>query len=354
MKKIIKIYGMHPFCKDVPSLLKYLKIESLNDLFDFQWSPTGPDYLIATEHIIYNPKYLKEFQRLNTKAKILIYMAGEAVSPDFNVFDYATGFDGNLVNGDRFVQIPPPFSFFDGFLRRDENEISTKEEAMAALKEKKGFCNFLYSNWNAHPRRDELFHLLSSYKRVDSLGKHMNNVGKLGTGFVGHALDCIDIKSPYKFSIASENATFLGYTSEKIITSLEAHTVPIYWGDPEIARNINPKCFINSNGLSDEQVLERVKEVDNNDTLWAEMVAQPWRTEEQKELHKERMIHYVSFFRHIFEQDITDAVRRPIGTWPEQAQYFFMNSNIKKISYYSRGINKMSKCLSLLKYRLKK
>ena len=44
------------------------------------------------------------------------------------------------------------------------------------------------------------------------------------------------MKKPYKFSIAFENAWYPGYTSEKIVTSMLAGTIPIYWGNPDISR----------------------------------------------------------------------------------------------------------------------
>lgn len=324
--KTVKIYCLHPFCKDVESTLRYMRLESLK--FNFEWSPTRPDYLIASEHVYTNKAIYKEFKKLFPLAGVVIFYAAEAMSPDFNLFDYAIGFDGNLKNGDRFVQLPPPYIMFRGFLPQQFNEISTDEEALNLLSEKKRFCNFLYSNWMAHPNRDKLFYILSSYKRVDSLGKHLNNVGTKGTGFVGHALDCIKLKSPYKFSIACENATYLGYTSEKLLTSLAAHTVPIYWGDPEIVRNINPDCFINCNGFDSlEEVIDVVKEIDEDDERWAHMVAAPWRTQEQIVYHEKRYSDYISFFENIFTQDVNYARRIPDGTFPRRARDFFRHAN---------------------------
>lgn len=53
------------------------------------------------------------------------------------------------------------------------------------------------------------------------------------------------MKKPYKFSIAFENAWYPGYTSEKIVTSMLAGTIPIYWGNPDISREFNSASFIN-------------------------------------------------------------------------------------------------------------
>lgn len=326
--KTVRIYCLHPLCGNVDEMLNYMRL-TLPD-FNFEWSPSSPDYLIATEHIYTNRVVNREFKRLWQSAKIVVLYVGEALSPDFNLFDYAVGFDANLNNGDRFVQLPPPYIMFKGFVPRNTNDITSVEEARTLLSQKSGFCNFLYSNWMAHPNRDRLFYILSKYKKVDSLGRHLNNVGVKGTGWIGHAKDCVTLKSPYKFSIACENASFAGYTSEKLLTSLSAHTVPIYWGDPEIVRNVNPDCFINCNEFESlDEVTEIVKRVDEDDELWARMVAAPWCKESQIVYHERRYEDYVAFFRNIFSQDIDDAKRKPEGTFPNWAHEFFFRNKLR-------------------------
>ncbi len=55
-----------------------------------------------------------------------------------------------------------------------------------------------------------------------------------------------------------------GYTTEKLFDCFKAGTVPIYWGNPEITRDVNPKAFINCNDYENDfdAVIERVKEID--------------------------------------------------------------------------------------------
>ena len=313
--KRIKICMLHPACCDADSMIRYLQLEDLQKDFDFVWDNDTPDYLIASEHVYINRRINNQFKRLCRKDNIRIFHGGEALSPDFNIFDYAVGFDAKLNYLDRFSQLPPPNVFFDSFVNNKPNQIKSVDEAKTILSQKTGFCNFLYSNKNANPRRDEIFYALSNYKKVDSLGRWLNNVGKLGTGYVGYASDCISIKAPYKFSIACENARYPGYTSEKILTSLEAHTVPIYWGDPLIEENINPKAFINCNSINDlDELIERVRRIDEDDELWCDMISQPWQNEEQKSLWNVRNKKYKDFFRNIFQQPLSEALRRPDGT----------------------------------------
>ncbi len=235
---------------------------------------------------------------------------------------------------------------FRNFIFDYNNSIQTKDEALFELRKKQGFCNFLYSNYSANPMRDNLFYGISKYKRVDSLGKHLNNVSVKGTGYHGHISDSVLLKKPYKFSIASENAYFPGYTSEKIITSLQAHTVPIYWGDPKIAENINEKCFINCHKYNSmDEIIDAIRKVDNDDELWCSMVSEPWQTEENKKYEKLRMDKYLDFFRNIFDQDIKHAARCSEGAFIYRYRDFFWRNKYAK---YQRILkNKIQKILKI-------
>lgn len=284
------VYAIHPWISNVNELLKFLHVEGK---FDLTWDAESPELLFASEWIYFKKEYFEQFKSLMGIAKIRVFMAFEAMSPDWNLFDYAIGYDNHLNNGDRFIRIMSPFDFFYSFVSTRENSITTMEQAREELSHKKGFCNFLYSNAFAHPMRDQLFYAISEYKPVDSLGKHLNNVSIKGTGFEGHSMECVPLKSRYKFSIASENASYAGYTSEKLLTSLEAHTVPIYFGNPDISEDINPMAFINANDFESlDELVAYIQKVDEDDELWCEYVVQPWMTEMQAECHKTRTDDY--------------------------------------------------------------
>jgi alpha(1,3/1,4) fucosyltransferase len=86
----------------------------------------------------------------------------------------------------------------------------------------------------------------------------------------------IDFIKNYKFTIAFENSRSEGYTTEKILHPFFANSIPIYWGNPVVTREFNPKAFINCNDYENfDQVIERIKELDNNDELYMEMLRQP-------------------------------------------------------------------------------
>jgi len=191
---------------------------------------------------------------------VKIFYTGENITPDFNIYDYAIGFD-EIVFADRYIRVP---------LYR---QIDIHPHSIS--KSQKKFCNFLYSNSQlADPVRVNFFKLLSEYKRVDSGGAVLNNIGEC----VGERdQDRIAWQKEYKFSIAFENSSKPGYTTEKILFALQAHTIPIYWGNPEIAKDFNAQRFINCHDFSSfKEVVEKIKEIDNDDGKYEAMLSHPW------------------------------------------------------------------------------
>lgn len=295
-----------------------LATDGLDKNYNFIPDQIEPDYIFVDSDIFFRPYLMKElysYKKEKDKKYIFIFVATECITPDFNIFDYAISFNDDIIIGDRYIRIPP-FRIF----KTSPSELDKlPENPKQCLSEKTKFCNFIYSNPTAHPMRDELFHKISEYKRVDSLGPHLNNCENPSPrASEGWQLASIELKRPYKFSIAAENATSSGYASEKIMTSFQAHSIPIYWGNPNITRDFNPKSFINCHDYPDlDAVCARIQEIDNNDALWLEIMNQPRRTKEQIELHNQDLKDFESFMKNIFDQDIQNAWRAPRGFWPQ-------------------------------------
>jgi hypothetical protein len=112
--------------------------------------------------------------------------------------------------------------------------------------------------------------LLSRYKRVDSGGKVRNNIGAI-------VADKMAFLRRYKFSIAFENSQHPGYTTEKILHALTAGSIPIYWGNPRIAEDFNPRAFINCHDYRNMQdVVAAVRAVDEDENLYRAFLAEPY------------------------------------------------------------------------------
>jgi hypothetical protein len=83
--------------------------------------------------------------------------------------------------------------------------------------------------------------------------------------------------SRYKFTIAFENSSYPGYTTEKIYHPMVAGSLPVYWGNPQIHREFNPKSFVNHHDFANEdEVIERIVEIDRNDGLYKKYLQEPW------------------------------------------------------------------------------
>jgi hypothetical protein len=84
--------------------------------------------------------------------------------------------------------------------------------------------------------------------QVYALGKSIGTSKKIIVKKIDglHSTDnVIKEYSNYKFIIAMENKIVNGYITEKIINAFRSGSIPIYWGDPKIAKDIfNEKAFI--------------------------------------------------------------------------------------------------------------
>ena len=334
-------------------MIDRLRITDQELIKKFIWDENNPDYVIMSIGL-YLPNwwswnYIDKFSNYakdKGRKRIYIFQTEECFDADLNVFDYAITYDADLKCADRI------FNFIycglwdlssGGIYKND----LTPEIARSRLKDLK-FCNFMYSHSNLP--RDDYFHAISKYKKVDSTGPylHNTNVPENRNDPDWYKLS-IKTKSQYKFSIAMENAQYKGYNTEKILTSFRAHTIPIYWGDPGIENIYNPKAFINCNKYSSiDEILNIIKEIDNDDEKYIEMVTQPWQTPEQEKSALQSFQDYGKFINNIFEQDINDAIRRPLGFFPDvwlREKYFNLheiydmyNSPIKNL--YKKIIRK--------------
>jgi len=275
----------------------------------------APDYLIVTPHVYTSDVVRNEFVRKYRDACVSVFFATECAFPDMNLFDYAVAFDRGLELDGRIIRCTT--RSFDPLGDPWASDLGCVDP-VGELSRKTGFCNFIYSNGHAHPHRDWMFHMLSTYRRVDSLGIHLNNCGNVPSRVDQNWRRLlVEQKRSYKFSIAAENAACPGYTTEKLITSFMAHTVPIYWGDPSVAEEFNERAFVNANGLSEKELIDRVRELDSDDDKYRAMLAEPPMTAEQCRVADEQERRYRAFTNGIFAVPPAVAKRAPLGTWTD-------------------------------------
>lgn len=211
---------------------------------------------------------------------IRIFYTGENIRPDFDECDFALTFDHT--DDARNLRLPLYV------LYNDYPQLIHRTIPDDLLKQKTKFCCFVVSNPN-NPIRNTFFHLLSKYKPVDSGGRYLNNIG-------GPVDDKIEFMKDYKFVISFENESYPGYVTEKIYEPKLADALPIYWGDPLIAKEFNSNSFVNCHDFrSMEAVIERIKELDQNDALYLSHARAPFFLGDQPNefVKKERVLSFL-------------------------------------------------------------
>ena len=333
MKKSVRI-GFH---SSINEENKIFWQQVLCDEFDVQFVEKDYDYYIATETIYWSHARMQEFLSCEDDA-IRIFWCGEAIFPDLNLFDYAIWHCMGYFVEDRIIYDPLIRTEIGCMLNEIEEidrtkNIDSPESLKNILDNKTNFCNFIYANSKSHPMRDNLFKQISKYKRVDSLGRHLKNVEIVDSRDDEDWLKkSIELKKKYKFTIAAENACFPGYTSEKIMTSMMANSIPIYWGNQYIDKEFNEKSFINANHYQNiDDLIARIIELDNDDEQYIEMLRQPWRTEKQILDCRNAVDKFVPSLKQIFRQDKNVAYRRPKGCWPDYIYSKFMYFDKNKV-----------------------
>jgi hypothetical protein len=161
-----------------------------------------------------------------------VYLTGENMRPDFNECDLAfTPFE--VTDELRAVRLP----YYAQALREPARLLRHAGFDPSAELDRPGFCAFVVSNPKS-PERNAFFRLLNRRRRVDSGGRHFNNLG-------GPVADKMAFIRGYRFCVAFENTSSPGYTTEKLIEPLLAGSIPLYWGNPEVDRDFDPSCMVN-------------------------------------------------------------------------------------------------------------
>jgi len=204
---------------------------------------------------------------------VRIFSTGENVPPDWLSTDWALTFEH--LDHPRHFRLPLwPFSMEPERLVKPAEPLDPE----AILAGRTRFCGFVVSN-PLCAARNEFFRRLSKYKRVDSGGKLFNNVG-------GRVADKLAFLAECRFTIAFENESHPGYTTEKVAEAMLVNSIPIYWGDPLVGCDFDTTSFLSYHdtppgpGLSASAALDllvdRVVAADRDPDLYAALLGRPW------------------------------------------------------------------------------
>ncbi|MGL2506457.1 glycosyltransferase family 10 domain-containing protein [Helicobacter pylori] len=253
-----------------------------------------------------------------------VFYTGENEVPNFNLFDYAIGFD-ELDFNDRYLRMP---LYYDRLHHKAESVNDTtapyklKDNSLYALKKpthhfkenhphlcavvnnesdplKRGFASFVASNPNA-PIRNAFYDALNSIEPVTGGGSVKNTLGY-------KVKNKNEFLSQYKFNLCFENSQGYGYVTEKIIDAYFSHTIPIYWGSPSVAKDFNPKSFVNVHDFKNfDEAIDHVRYLHTHPNAYLDMLYEnPLNTIDGKAYFYQNLSFkkILDFFKTILEND---------------------------------------------------
>lgn len=149
------------------------------------------------------------------------------------------------------------------------------------LNNKKHFCGVVQNS--VYPYRVEIFNALNNYKFVRASGGWITNVPREEAAAQHASIDGIGYKhkinflSNCKFSIQVQSNAVRHLTVEKMIHAYAANTIPIYYGNDLVLEDgFNPRSFINCHDYASvDEVVQKVKEIDNSPELYKQMLLEP-------------------------------------------------------------------------------
>lgn len=219
-----------------------------------------------------------------------IFFTSETLRPDFSRCDYAmTCFH---IDDPRHLRLP--FYAVRGECT-GEDLLKSEGEADRIVRENRGFCSFVVTN--ANPRRAGkrigFFERLNRYKKVDSGGRALNNIGRTIPEGERAKQDFI---RGYKFNICFENKAMEGYTTEKLTDAMWARCIPLYWGNPRVGEEFNARSILSLHDYpGEEEFMEKIIEVDRDEEQYRKLLSEPYFIDNEISAYfdENRLLHFV-------------------------------------------------------------
>jgi hypothetical protein len=195
-----------------------------------------------------------------------VFMTGENVEPDMSRCDYAVTFS-RVTPDRRHLRCPEWVAalYADAAAPSDLLLCSQRHD-----EHRQKFCALIARN--LVPNREAMAIALSKFGTVDAPSGVLNNCAPIGPRWS----DKVAFLRSYRFAVAFENVAHSGYTTEKLPDALYAGTVPLYWGDPDVSADFNPRRFLNlADHSSIEELAEEVARLNDDPMAWRAAREQP-------------------------------------------------------------------------------
>jgi GR25 family glycosyltransferase involved in LPS biosynthesis len=254
-------------------------------------------------HLILCGPYNESWKSITSSAPKVFFTAEHWAAPP--------GFDLYLTSSreedDKHVRLPVWMTFIDWFSGSTTLPTNTEDNPIRlplhfatnphpiGFANRNAFCGFVVTN-PICTFRNETFHAVNAYKKVNSGGALYNNIGgPLALKYPGGG--CGDLSkhaffADHQFTISFENAQVPGYITEKVLHAKMAGCVPIYWGDTNTDTDFAPHSFLNLSALTNsEKVVDVMKKLEANPAMCAAIAATPILDAEKKEKALNRLTH---------------------------------------------------------------
>ena len=277
--EVVKDDEMHPLCKDQDRVVIYSKLRSQFSVGRFRKYendcklPNGvtclyteDDNLYATADVLYVHKCFSFCEKPAYPEQIVIhYNLGPENRPCKNKAIQSSDI---RISYSTSSTIPLVYLCLPGIKQYVINALQFKPPS-----NRHGIAMFvsdclLFSKWRYNYLKE-----LMQYIEIDSYGKCLHNTAMNSTR---QEVNYFDLKIEllksrrYKFLICFENTPITEYITEKIWHAYISQTIPIYYGAPEIYRQVpGAKTFIDAAKFAGpQQLAEYIKEVDTNEQLY--------------------------------------------------------------------------------------
>lgn len=202
-------------------------------------------------------------QPVTNKNAYKIFINGEPVPSRVGGYDLSLGFDYFVHQN--YLRYPLYYAAYGDLV---DSKFTRVTECNP---NKSHFACFLVSNaasGDGAIARGQMFHDLSTYKKVSSGGKHLNNMGRIIP-----SNETYDFLSQCKFIIAYESfSTYAGYMSEKLFQAYFSGSVPLYYSDIQVQSEVNKNAMISRQDFqSNQDMINYIAKVDQDDQLYCKI-----------------------------------------------------------------------------------
>ncbi len=193
------------------------------------------------------------------------------------------------------------------------------------------FCAFICKNGKGK-LRNALVRNLNKVRKVNCAGPFMNNVGFLLPRVPEAKLE---YQRKHCFSMAYENECGPGYQTEKIIDAFVSGSIPIYWGNKDVAKEFNPAAFVHARDFRNQgELIDYLIKLADDPVRRAEMINA--RILQDQDVFTKCDNELEAFFAGIFERGPGAIQRTRVQRFLGTMQQFYGHGLFRTIRHISR------------------